>query len=77
MIAAPGVLYDSFGNLTPQGLQSFGFVRIDENGKVAILHALSSNEGVPITLIREPRTAISTASGARVTLRRPPTSSSS
>jgi uncharacterized repeat protein (TIGR03803 family) len=52
MIAAPGVLYDSFGNLTPQGLQSFGFVRIDENGKVAILHALSSNEGVPITLIR-------------------------
>ncbi|MGA2580898.1 MAG: choice-of-anchor tandem repeat GloVer-containing protein [Bryobacteraceae bacterium] len=52
MIAAPGVLYDSFGNLTPQGLQSFGFVRIDENGKVAILHALSSNDGVPITLIR-------------------------
>jgi hypothetical protein len=48
MTAAPEGLYDSFGASTSQGGESYGFVRIDENGKVTLLHALSPSEGVPM-----------------------------
>jgi hypothetical protein len=48
MTAAPEGLYDGFGASTSQGGESYGFVRIDENGKVTLLHALSPSEGVPM-----------------------------
>jgi hypothetical protein len=40
---APGKIYDGVGNF-----QVFGFARIDENGKVTIIHELSAGEGVPV-----------------------------
>lgn len=40
------------GLTTPQGGESFGFVRIDEGGKVTLLHDLSPSEGAPVGATR-------------------------
>jgi hypothetical protein len=48
MVAAPTAVYDAFGSVAQQVPQTFGFVKIDQTGKVSLLHELSSSEGVPM-----------------------------
>lgn len=47
VIVAPGEMYEIVGYLS-QGLTVFGFARIDESGKIAILHQFSAADGFPI-----------------------------
>jgi uncharacterized repeat protein (TIGR03803 family) len=49
LVAAPEGLYDAVGALNSQGvLATVGFARIDETGKVTVVHQAPPTDGVPI-----------------------------
>ncbi len=46
MVVEATAVYDAFGFVAQQVRQTFGFVKIDQTGKVSLLHELSGSEGV-------------------------------